>query len=92
MAAEGTLALMCCWAASIGSWERRCNGLPPLRLALPLPVSLPHAFHSRCSHPLQDIDRVKAGLSRPGSLTAGLNYYRAAIAQGTKWRLEAAEK
>ncbi|KAI7839809.1 hypothetical protein COHA_006607 [Chlorella ohadii] len=40
----------------------------------------------------QDIDRVKAALARPGSLTGGLNYYRAAIAQGTKWRLEAAER
>ena len=56
------------------------------------PAQLPSPAHHANPPLAQDIDRVKAALARPGSLTGGLNYYRAAIAQGTKWRLEAAER
>lgn len=80
---------------------RCCHPMPcVVSSELLLFCCLKHAVPTSCLHlrtnanpPLaQDIDRVKAALARPGSLTGGLNYYRAAIAQGTKWRLEAAER
>ena len=41
---------------------------------------------------LQEVERYKAAFSRPGSLTAAIHYYRAAMRTGTWWQLPAAEK
>lgn len=34
---------------------------------------------------VQELERYKAAFSRPGSLTAAINYYRASFASTTKW-------
>jgi epoxide hydrolase 4 len=39
-----------------------------------------------------DMERFKAALSRPGTLTAATNYYRASIADQTCWRCREVEK
>lgn len=68
----------CCWL------QLHCVLLlPRARLAV---VQSP--LHSST----QDIERVKAAVARPGALTGALNYYRAVIAQGTKWALDVAER
>lgn len=55
------------------------------------PIQYAHLTDPPCTM-LQDLERYKAALARPGRLTAALAWVRAAFRAATKWDLPALDR